>query len=271
MFQYAFGRALAVRTGRPLVLETSHFGAIPGSNLELACFRLGRQRVRSMPYPAWRLRTTCLRGLRAFGIEPLQLIHEPGLRFSDVAAQVRRGCILEGFWQSERYFESIAAQLREEFTFALDQDPRSAECMADIRRKKAIGLHVRRGDYATPEGETYHGTCPKAYYDAALKIAILRLGGDRELFVFSDDIPWTRQNMKFELPTTYVDWNVNRAFEDLRLMSSCHALIMANSTFSWWGGWLMPHSDKVVVAPRRWYSAPEVVSDLPESPWLIAI
>jgi len=57
----------------------------------------------------------------------------------------------------------------------------------------------------------------------------------------------------------------------MRLMSCCRGLIMANSTFSWWGGWLNPRRDKVVIAPKRWFQSPGVVSDLPKSPWLIAI
>ncbi len=272
MFQYALGRTLAVRLNRPLVLDISLLFMEPGWGFDLTCFRLGKQRVREWPYLAWRIRTKALRILASHRREVMRFIHEPGLQFCGEVLKNRKPCILRGYWQSERYFESIAGQLREEFTFVLKQDPQSAECHAHICRAKSIGLHVRRKDYLPlPGEEDFHGTCPKEYYDAALQLILSRLGPNAELFIFSDDMVWARENIRYSLPTVYVDWNADRSFEDLRLMSACQAQIIANSTFSWWAGWLNSRPDKIVVGPRQWYRAPGVTSDLPTSQWLIAL
>jgi hypothetical protein len=51
-------------------------------------------------------------------------------------------------------------------------------------------------------------------------------------------------------------------------MSSCRHHVIANSTFSWWGAWLNPANDKIVIAPRQWRVAncpPE--NDLMPSDW----
>lgn len=277
MFQYALARTLSDRLGLSLVIDSSMLGIdVPVvRRYELRCFRLNGHHVRSWSGPIIRT-TDKLKGFmhsRRFRVPgSAYLIKERSLGFQPEILQINGPCRLEGYWQSEKYFESISGRLRQEFAVTPAQDERSAECTARIRRVKSIGLHVRRGDFVThPVSGAFHGVCAIEYYDAALKLVLARLGPDVELFVFSDDMRWTRENIRFPVATTYVDWNAERNFEDLRLMSYCDALVIANSSFSWWAGWLNQSTEKLVIAPRRWFREPGTVSELPNSKWLIAL
>ncbi|MDR3558645.1 MAG: alpha-1,2-fucosyltransferase, partial [Candidatus Pacebacteria bacterium] len=63
---------------------------------------------------------------------------------------------------------------------------------------------------------------------------------------------WVKGNMPLPYPAIYVSSPDIPDYEELILMSQCRHHIIANSSFSWWGAWLNPHTDKIVVAPKQW-------------------
>ena len=78
-------------------------------------------------------------------------------------------------------------------------------------------------------------------------------------YIFSDDIAWVKHNLIPQYETVFVDINDDATnYEDLRLMSSCRHHIIANSSFSWWGGLVEQPSrknhrraEKLVCGSRR--------------------
>ena len=123
-----------------------------------------------------------------------------------------------------------------------------------IENCNAASLHVRRDDYlSTTYAYGFGGICTTAYYQNA--IAYMKEKTiDPAFFVFSDDINWCRENLDVE-GATFVDCNHgDESWQDMFLMSKCKHNIIANSSFSWWGAWLNNNTNKIVVAPDRWWN-----------------
>ena len=72
---------------------------------------------------------------------------------------------LEGFFQTERYFENIANDIRSDFTFK-DEYLKPCKEFIDSLDTPPIFLHVRRGDAV---GKEHYHPAPMSYYIEALK------------------------------------------------------------------------------------------------------
>jgi hypothetical protein len=122
---------------------------------------------------------------------------------------------------------------------------------------------------ADPKTRAVLGPCSLDYYRSAARHVAERVATP-EFFVFSDDIAWARDNLDIAFPCHFIDDNRGmESYNDMRLMSLCRHHILANSSFSWWGAWLNPRADKIVVAPGRWFVGGERrVDDLVPQGWV---
>lgn len=263
MFQYATARALALRKGVPLKLDVSGFanyGLHEGFELTHA-FNIHMNLAESEDVQkvlGWqsRPRIRSLLSRPKFSLlRTNKLVVEPSFNYWDKIHEVPDDCYLKGYWQTEKYFNDAAAAIRSDFAFHSPLENKNAESAAFISEVNSVSLHVRRGDYVSdPRTAETHGLCSIEYYRAALKFVAERVS-NAHIFVFSDDICWARKNLPLGLPAHYIDHNQGRqGFNDMRLMSMCKHNIIANSTFSWWAAWLNPRSEKIVIAPRRWFN-----------------
>ncbi len=179
----------------------------------------------------------------------------------------RTDCSMSGYWQSEKYFENIKENIREELIFE-PEEARLIKLAERIRSEKnSVSLHVRRGDYMeTPE--MYGNICTVEYYNRALKFVKEKLQNPI-FYVFSDDLEWTKNNIKIPNANYISDilFQDYQNWYDMFLMSCCHHNIIANSSFSWWGAWLNTNEDKVVISPNKWING-EHTKDIWCSSWI---
>ena len=196
-------------------------------------------------------------------------IVEPHFHYWPGIKKVPRDCYLFGYWQSEKYFQTHASVIRADFTFNVPLAKRNAELAEQIGQVNAVSLHVRRGDYANnPKTNATHSLCSLDYYRAAIQYVVNRVE-QPYFFIFSDDMAWVKDNLKMCMPCQHIDHNQGaESYNDMHLMSLCRHHIIANSSFSWWGAWLNPHPDKIIVAPTRWFANENNVKDLFPQGWV---
>lgn len=173
-----------------------------------------------------------------------------------------------GYWQTEKYFVHIRQQLLDVFCFDESKlSPQTLSVRNRIQCSNSVSLHVRRGDYLSEQNKKlYDGICTLNYYERAISMMEERVTNP-VFYIFSDDMEWVRQSLNVS-NATFIDWNRREdSWQDMYLMSQCKHNIIANSTFSWWGGWLNTNSEKIVVCPSRFINS-SMLSDIIPGSWI---
>lgn len=277
MFQYACGRALSLRTGQSLRVATDQFNSYVLHN----GFELGRVFHIEVP-PATQAELKLLLGWqsapalrRLFGRPAMHWAtganwsNEPHFYYWPGICDVGGPTYLHGYWQSERYFADAIERIREDFAFRMPWDEADRAVRKRMRAQPSASLHVRRGDYTSGKNQRVYAMCDLDYYRNAIRLLRERVPGIR-LFAFSDDPDWVDAQLNPEFgPIETVRHNSGqRSANDMRLMSQADHHIIANSSFSWWGAWLNPSAEKLVITPKRWFINGTKECDLVPSSWI---
>lgn len=264
MFQYAAGRAVAERHGVPLLLDVSGFKDYDLRRYELNVFAIfagiaGEEQLTAIIRPPQQQGLWGGLKKRLIGALSQSVLQEASFTYDARIEAARPPLFLDGYWQSEKYFAHLAPAMRREFTLKSGLDQANIEMLRQIKGagSGAVSLHIRRGDYVNnPHTAQYHGVCSLDYYRAAVQRMSQRVASPH-FFVFSDDHAWVQTNLDLPHATTLVQVNdAEHGMFDMELMKSCGHHIIANSSFSWWGAWLNPSPDKVVIAPLQWFREP---------------
>lgn len=195
--------------------------------------------------------------------------NEPFFHYQEISYQ--DGMNLNGYYQSWKYFEGINVQsLLKPSQNLVDTILKTKNKDLDktydeiLSYSRVTSLHVRRQDYLKFSnhfvnlGDTF-------YYHQSIE----KLDPITDYFlIFSNDIPWCRENFKGE-KFIFSDTIQNRPMGndsgpfDLYLGSMCRNHIIANSSYSYWQAMLNDSPYKKVIAPKLWFG-PALSHDIGE-------
>lgn len=187
-------------------------------------------------------------------------VKEQSFDYAPIVLPDTRGVILDGYFQSPKYFENSEQEIKKAFEIKDELVNEVKEVL--YANKHYLGytcsISVRRGDYVRLQH--IHPLQPDEYWHNAQKI--IEYGHAIDTYVvFSDDIEWCKQNKHLFNKTgkRVIFFSGRTQIDDFIGITLCKTNIITNSTFSWWGAWLNKNPDKWVVMPRLWFG--------PVGPW----
>ena len=158
----------------------------------------------------------------------------------------------DGYWQSWRYVEQVWDTVQSELVPNYEINDATRLMIEHVSDKNSVFIGIRRGDYS--QRSSHYGSFGNNYYQKAMDY-IAEHVENPVFYVFSNDIPWVKENIDFSNRTVFFrePEDIVDDFEDLLIMAACKHSIIINSTYHWWGARLNEYPGKIVVAPKKWF------------------
>ncbi len=173
------------------------------------------------------------------------VVDEKSFTYSKVSLPTNKDVILEGHYQSHKYFEKYRSDILKLF----EPNDSIKQYIASkyshvLNNPTTVGVHIRRGDYL--KYSHHHHNLSIDYF----KNAFTYFPDSYTFVIFSDDIAYCKEQFT---GSNFIFIENESDVIDLYLMSMCSHAIISNSTFGWWGAWLIKNTNKIVIYPNIWF------------------
>ncbi|MGI9170401.1 MAG: hypothetical protein ACR2FH_09530 [Caulobacteraceae bacterium] len=237
LFGLAFAHSVGILSGAPVQLEVSGFDRDRHGRrflLGALAARLGLA-VGHRPISSHRLVAAAM-AVAPWG--PWVRERHPPPRLRGLREMARRGATFDGYWQNEAYMAEPAAIRRPIRAFL---EARGGPALAH-----EVVIHCR--SYAEePRPDRREGP-DAAFYRRAMAAIEARHGPTGDIGLVCDDPDLARERLG-ALGRRVTVLRGADAFADMTILLKARSLILANSSFSWWGGFC--GEAETVIYPRR--------------------
>lgn len=279
MFQYAFAKAISYASEQPFQLDLrflndrTHRKNFVFREYDLDLFNIEPKIAKPLKYyPGQFYFEMAYDKVHRINKMPYifkskSIYYEKSLKFNKEILDNKNFIYFDGYFQSYKYFDNIKSEILSDFTFREKIEQRGIEMLDKIKNQNSICLNVRRGDFVNGKVVV---EIPSTYHYIAVDYILEKIY-EPHIFVFSDDINWCINNLKFPCPTTFVthDYKGERFRTYMELMINCKHFIIPNSTFAWWAAYLNTSIDKIVITPKNWFESKFIdTNDLIPDSWI---
>lgn len=172
---------------------------------------------------------------------------------------IKKAVSINSYCSSPAYFSECQDELAQQISQIRNPSEWYLQSVKELVKDSPIALHIRLGDYT--KFSSVYGRPDPEYYANAVNLITERIG-ERPIWLFSDEPELATEIVEKRINVSRViDHNVSdRAIEHLNLLGKCQGIVCANSSFSWWSGFLSSKLVKgsTVVFPRPMFDSPNL-------------
>ena len=183
--------------------------------------------------------------------------------YTKVITPFARNVYMNGYFQSEKYFQGCEDLLKKTFSYRLPT-LKKKDSVRQLLQRESVCISIKVEHNV---GHPSFDVCDKSYYTRAIDYITKRI--DKPLFfICSDNVPYVLDHFidtdKYDYLCQDKELDVS---DSLAIMGTCKNFIIGNTSFGWWAQYLSNNENKIVVAPDHWYRDPKIVCDIYQDNW----
>ena len=185
--------------------------------------------------------------------------------YFDISPRYRNNIIIDGFFQSERFFRPLKDEIINTFTLSDEIKNLDYPNLDEIRNRNTVCISIKVQHNV---GNTMYDVCNNGYYERAIQYILDRV--DNPLFfICSDNVQYVKENLidckKYNVIEQSYDYPVHIS---LAVMALSKHFIIGNTSFGWWAQYLSQNKNKIVIAPSKWYGNDTPYENIYLSNWI---
>lgn len=277
LFQYSAGKCLASALGVPLLVDPHLLKSIsPSREFELQkivpTLELVRESYNCEGLSRFMRASTSRLNSNSYLYREIAKIlgwsyYSPVIGYDPELIQITKPRRISGYFQSYKYYQALQRDGIHFQVNTIESDWHSQK-IRELEAGQVFAIHVRRGDYRALKSS--FGLLNFVYYQKAMTEIASKVEHPR-FWIFSDE-PESAQmmfNSDMEFDIKFIKPPIGSAsIIALDLMSRSTGIIIANSSFSWWGA-MLGEEKKIVIAPKKWFRSLDDPHELYPESWTL--